>query len=64
MFNRSTVIGGVIALAAALVGIALVQPAIGPQASRADLGSPSIPVDDIHRQVDPNKLPIHSAPEP
>lgn len=64
MLNRTTVIGVVIALAAALVWIVLVQPAIGPQASRADLGSPSISVDYLHRQVDPHKLPIHAAPEP
>lgn len=64
MLNRTTTIGVAIALAAALAVIVLVQPAIGPQASRAELGSPSIPVDYLHRQVDPNKLPIHSAPEP
>jgi hypothetical protein len=64
MLNRSTVIGVAIALAAVLVGIVLVQPAIGPQASRANLAGPSTPIDNLHRQVDPNKLPIQSAPEP
>jgi hypothetical protein len=64
MLNRATVIGVAIALATALVVIVLVQPAIGPPVSRANLGNSSIPVDDLHRQVDLNKLPIHSAPEP
>jgi hypothetical protein len=64
MLNRATVIGVAITLAAALAVAVLVHPAIGPRASRADLGSPSISIEDLQRQVDHSKLPIHTAPEP
>jgi hypothetical protein len=64
MPNRATVIGVAIALAATVVVAVLVWPAIGPRASRADLGTPSISIEDLHRQVDHGKLPTHVAPEP
>ena len=64
MLNRATVIGFAIALAAALLVIVLVGPAIGPQASRADLASPSISIERLHGQVDHGKLPIQPIPEP
>ena len=52
------------ALAFALVVIVLVQPTLGPQVSRADLASPSLPVEELHRQVDASKLPVQPIPEP
>jgi hypothetical protein len=64
MLNRATVIGFAIALAAALLVIVLVSPAIGPQASRADFASPSISIERLHGQVDHGKLPIQPIPEP
>jgi hypothetical protein len=64
MLTRATVLGAVIALAAALFVIVLAQSAIGPRPSRADLASPSLAVDHLHRQVDPSKLPIQPIPEP
>jgi hypothetical protein len=64
MLNRATVLGFAIALAAAFAVAAFVSPAISPQASRAELGSTSISIESIHRQVDASKLPIHSIPEP
>jgi len=64
MLNRVTLIVMAVVLAAALIVIVLVQPTIGPQVSRADLRSPSLPVDELHHQVDTSKLPVHSIPEP
>jgi hypothetical protein len=64
MLNRATLIGVAVVLAAALVVIVLGTPSIGPQASRAGLGSPSLSVDGLQRQVDVSKLPVHSIPEP
>ena len=64
MLNRATVIGAAIAVAAALVVIVLAQSALGPRPSRADPASPSIPVEELHRQVDPGKLPTQPIPEP
>ena len=64
MLNRATLIGVAVVLAAALVVIVLVHPATGPRPSRADLGSPLIPVEELHRQVDVSKLPVQSIPEP
>lgn len=64
MPNRATVIGVAIVLAVAVVAALLGRLAIGPTASRAGLGNPSISIDDLHRQVDPSKLPVHSAPDP
>jgi hypothetical protein len=63
MLNRATVTGIAIAIATTVVAV-LVWPVIGPRASRADLGSPSISIEDLHRQVDHGKLPVHVAPEP
>jgi hypothetical protein len=64
MPNRATLIGVAVALAVALVVIVLVQPAIGPQVSRANLASPSLPVEELHHQVDASKLPVQPIPEP
>jgi len=65
MLNRATLIGLAVALAAAFVVAVLVNPAIGPRVSRAELGnSASISIESLHREVDHNKLPIHSVPEP
>jgi hypothetical protein len=64
MLNRATFIGAAVALAATLVVIVLVQLTIGPRASRADLASPSLSVDDLQRQVDASKLPVHAIPAP
>jgi hypothetical protein len=64
MLNRITTVGFAVALAAALLVIALVSPALGPRASRADLGSPSLSIEDLHNKVDHRKLPIHAIPEP
>ena len=64
MLNRATVIGFAIALAAALLVIVLVSPAIGPRASRADLGSPAISIEGLHGQIDRSKLPVQPIPEP
>jgi hypothetical protein len=63
MLNRTPVIGLAIAVAALLV-IALVTPTLGPRASRADLGSPSISIEQLHRQVDHRTLPVQAIPEP
>jgi hypothetical protein len=64
MLNRATLIAVAVALAAVLVVLVLGTPTIGPRVSRADLGSPSLSVDALHRQVDASKLPVHSVPEP
>jgi hypothetical protein len=64
MLNRIPVIGLAIAVAAALLVIALVTPALGPRASLADLGSPSLSIEQLHRQVDHHKLPVHAIPLP
>jgi hypothetical protein len=64
MRNRTTVIGLAIAVAAALVVIVLVSPALGPRASRADLGSTPLSIESLHGQVDHGKLPVHAIPEP
>ena len=64
MLNRATVIGLVVALAAVLLVVVLVSPAIGPRASHADLASPSISIERLHGQVDHSKLPIQPIPEP
>jgi hypothetical protein len=64
MRNRATLIGVAVALAAVLVVIVLANPATGPRPSRADLGSPSLPVEELQRQVDASKLPVQSIPEP
>jgi hypothetical protein len=64
MLNRATVIGFAIALAAVLLVIVLVSPTIGPRASRADLGSPSISIEGLHGQIDHSKLPVQPISEP
>jgi hypothetical protein len=64
MLNRTTVIGLTIAAAAALLVIALVTPALGPRASHADLGVPSISIEQLHQKVDHRALPVHAIPEP
>jgi hypothetical protein len=64
MLNRVTVIGCVIAAAAALLVIVLVSPAIGPRASFAEFGSPALSIEGLHKQVDYRKLPAHAIPEP
>ncbi|MBV8752746.1 MAG: hypothetical protein JO328_07795 [Hyphomicrobiales bacterium] len=64
MLNRTPVIGLAIAVAAALLVIALVTPTLGPRASRAELGSPSISIEGFHRQVDHRNLPVHAIPLP
>jgi hypothetical protein len=64
MLNRATVIGLTITAAAALLVIALVTPALGPRASRADLGVPSISIEQLHQKVDHRALPVHAIPEP
>ena len=64
MLNRTALIGLAIASGAALLAAVLVNPAIGPRVSRADLGSTSMSIEAIHRQVDHTKLPTHSIPEP
>jgi hypothetical protein len=64
MLNRATVIGFAIALAAALLVAVLVSPALGPQPSRAELGTPSISIERLHGQIDHGKLPIQPIPEP
>jgi hypothetical protein len=64
MLNRIPVIGLAVAVAAALLVVALVTPALGPRASRADLASPSLSIDQLHRQVDYRQLPVHAIPLP
>jgi hypothetical protein len=64
MLDRIPVIGLVIAVAAALLVIALLAPALGPTVSRADLGSPSLSIEQLHRQVDHRTLPVHAIPLP
>jgi hypothetical protein len=64
MLNRVAVIGLAVAAAAALLVIVLVSPALGPRASHADLGSPSLSIEDLHSKVDHRKLPVHAIPEP
>jgi hypothetical protein len=64
MLNRITAVGFAVAVAAALLVIALASPALGPRASRADLGSPSLSIEDLHSKVDHRKLPVHVIPEP
>jgi hypothetical protein len=64
MFNRTLAIGAVIVLTAAVIAAALIQPAIGPRASRADYKAATISPEDLHRQVDHHNLPIQSIPEP
>jgi hypothetical protein len=61
VLNRAALIGVAGALAAALVVIVLGQL---PRASRADLASPSLAIDALHRQVDATKLPVDFIPEP
>jgi len=64
MLNRATVIGFAVAFVAALIVVVLVNPPLGPRTSRADLGTPSISIDDLHGKVDHGKLPVHVIPEP
>ena len=64
MLNRITAVGFAVALAAAFLAIVLVSPALGPRASRADLGSPSLSIEDLHTKIDQHKLPVHVIPEP
>lgn len=64
MLNRAAVVGFAVAVAAGLVVIVLVSPAVGPRASRADLGSPSLSIEDLHTKIDHHKLPVHAIPEP
>jgi hypothetical protein len=64
MLNRIATIGFAVAVAAALFVIALVSPELGPRASRADLGSPSLSIEDLHTTIDHTKLPVHVIPEP
>ena len=54
----------VLRMAAALVAAVLTYPSLGPQVSRAGVASPAISIEDLHRQVDQSKLPLHSAPQP
>jgi len=63
MLSRVTVIGLAVAAAALLV-IVLVTPAIGPRASLAEFGSPTLSIESLHSQVDHSKLPVHAIPEP
>jgi len=64
MFNRLTLVGMAIAVCLALFVAVMVNPAIGPRASQADLGNTSISIEAIHQRLDHTKLPIHLAPEP
>jgi hypothetical protein len=64
MLNRITAVGFAVALAAALLAIVLVSPAFGPRASRADLGGPSLSIEDLHTKIDHRKLPVHVIPKP
>jgi hypothetical protein len=64
MLNRTTAVGLTVGLAAALLVIALVSTALAPHASRADLGSPSLSIEGLHRQVDHRALPVHAIPLP
>jgi hypothetical protein len=64
MLNRTTVVGLVVALVAALLVIVLVNPALGPQASRADLASPSLSIEGLHGKVDHRKLSVQEIPLP
>ena len=64
MLNRAPLIGLAIAFGTALFAALLVNLGTGPRLSRADLGSTSISIEDLHRQVSHTKLPIHSVPEP
>ena len=63
MLKRTILVGLAVAAAAALL-TALVSPEIGPRASRADLGSASMSIEAVHRQVDHSKLPTQAIPEP
>jgi len=64
MLNRVTVIWLAVALAAALLVVVLVNPQIGPSASLAGLGSNSIWIERMHRNLDHEKLPVHVIPPP
>ena len=64
MLNRLTLVGMAIAVGLALLVAVIVNPAIGPRASQADLGSTTVSIEAIHQRLDHTKLPIHSAPEP
>ena len=61
VLNRAALIGVAVALTAALAVIMLGQ---FPRASHADLGSLSLAVDDLQRQMDATKLPVDFIPEP
>jgi hypothetical protein len=64
MLSRATAVGFAVTLAAALLAIVLVVPALDPRASHADLGSPSLSIEDLHTKIDHHKLPVHAIPEP
>jgi len=64
MSNRAPLIGLAIAFGTALFMALLVNQGAGPRVSRADLGSTSVSIADLHRKVDHARLPIHSAPDP
>jgi hypothetical protein len=64
MLNRITAVGFAVALAAAFLAIVVISPALGPRASRADLGSPSLSIEDLHANIDHRRLPVHVIPEP
>ena len=64
MINRATAMWLAVALAVALLAVVLTGPQIGPSASLADLGSNSIWIERMHRQVDNGSLPVHVIPPP
>jgi hypothetical protein len=64
MLDRTTFLGLAVAMAAALLLIVLVSSTTGPQASRADVASPSISIEELHAKVDHRELPVHAIPLP
>ena len=64
MLDRAIFVGFAVALAAAVLLIVLVSSATGPQTSRADIASPSLSIDELHRKVDHRALPVHAIPLP
>ena len=64
MFNRTLVIAAALIVAVAAIVIMLTRPAFGPRESQAGYEATTISIEQLHREVDHGKLPVHTAPEP
>jgi hypothetical protein len=64
MRNRILFAGAIVAVTAAAIAAVLAMPTLGPRASRAERQPTTISTHDLHRQVDPSKLPIEAVAEP